>query len=345
MKEASILKSLWRKMPDGRWSIHDIRGISLRPRPEFNDEYFTYKNEMELMTNNPATSNSHEFMTSFGSTDFLMKQSILPVVAWVNGEKSIRCIGTAFVISCTGYVVTACHVLLDPFESGYGDVVRRDNNLQVSSNLRMGVLVPINPASGQSGNFFLPFVQSQYWGDWKESPLFHERDSFVPLTDIAICKIPLLFNGVGHQPLNLSLNPFINGEKAYAFGYAEMEDIPMEILDGKLIVPKFHHDLYVSVGEVMNVYAENHKQNNVSTPGPCFDFKAKIPGKMSGGPILGADGAVVRGVISRSFSGEKHAYGAMLGPIVNLPLEQDTTLKKMMDSGNEGIAKIHGLGL
>jgi hypothetical protein len=112
-----------------------------------------------------------------------------------------------------------------------------------------------------------------------------------------------------------------------------------------LTVPDFEQDLYVPVGEVMDLFPDNHQRKDVPTPGPCFDFRAKVPGKMSGGPILGGDGAVVRGVVSRSFSGEKHAYGAMLGPVMRLPLAEDMTLRQMMNSGNEGIAKIQGAGL
>jgi hypothetical protein len=32
----------------------------------------------------------------------------------------------------------------------------------------MGVLIPINPASGYSGFRFFPFEQARYWGEWKE---------------------------------------------------------------------------------------------------------------------------------------------------------------------------------
>jgi hypothetical protein len=38
-------------------------------------------------------------------------------------------IGTAYMISCTGYLITAAHVLLDPVERGYGDVTRKGNLL------------------------------------------------------------------------------------------------------------------------------------------------------------------------------------------------------------------------
>ena len=345
MLEVGILKSLWRKNQDGRWCVHDVKGLMLKPRAGFDSDFFLYESQMELMTSCPETNSVHELFTSFGSTDFLMKQSILPVVVWVEGESFIRCIGTAFVISCTGYLITACHVLLDPQDRKYGKVVRGDNAIRFMDGMRMGVLIPINPAYGYTGNRFVPFEQSWYWGEWKDSPLPHEDETFDILTDIAICKIPLMSDGTGYQPLNLSLNRFVKGEKAFAFGYAEMNDICVEKEAGRLMAPDFEQNLYVSVGEVMDVFPNNHQQKDVPTPGPCFDFRAKVPGKMSGGPILGGDGAVVRGVISRSFSGEKHAYGAMLGSVMQLPLAEDKTLRGMMDSGNEGITKIQGAGL
>jgi hypothetical protein len=93
-----------------------------------------------------------------------------------------------------------------------------------------------------------------------------------------------------------------------------MGDIPIEYVDGKPHIPKFDWELYVSKGAVAEVFPLNHVNKEVPTPGPCFDFQARIPGKMSGSPIFGAQGAIVRGVVSRSFSGEKHAYECMMGP-------------------------------
>lgn len=345
MAEVEILKSLWRKRRDGRWGIHDFKGLKLSPRAGFSSDFFPYESQLELMTSRPATNSIHELFNSFGSTDFLMKQSIVPVVAWVEGESSIRCIGTAFVISCTGYLITACHVLLDPQDRKYGKVVRDGNAIRFLEGMRMGVLIPTSPAFGYKGHLFFSFDQCWYWGEWKDSPLLHEDEKFDILTDIAVCKIPLMPDGTGHQPLNLSLNQFFKDERAFAFGYAEMDDIQLENRDGRISVPDFENDLYVSAGHVIDVFPDNHVRKDVPTPGPCFDFRARVPGKMSGGPILGAGGAVVRGVISRSFSGEKHAYGAMLGPVMDLTLAEGMTLRQMMKSGNEGIAEIQGAGL
>jgi hypothetical protein len=340
----AILKTLWRRLADNKWAISDGKELRLKPQAGSDPSFFRVQNEFALLTNNPGGS-AHQAFSSFGTTDFLLKQSILPVVAWPQGEKAIRCIGTASVISCSGYLLTASHVLLDPVDSKYGGVIRKGNALLFGDNLQMGVFIPVNPAYGAKGFRFLQFEQCWLWGEWKESPLIHEADRFDYLTDIAICKVRKLPNAVAHQPLSLSLNAFQCGEVAYAIGYALMEDIPVEVRDDQLLVPDFVQDIYVSVGEVRGIFPENHLKKDVPTPGPCFDFEAKIPGKMSGGPIFGAQGAVVRGVISRSFSGERHAFGSMLGPVMRLPMGPNTTLESLMDSGLEGIAQVHGLGL
>jgi hypothetical protein len=45
----------------------------------------------------------------------------------------------------------------------------------------------------------------------------------------------------------------------------------------------YQPELVVFVGSVTTIHPDNMKQN--STPGPNFEFNAKIPGKMSGSPI------------------------------------------------------------
>jgi hypothetical protein len=66
---------------------------------------------------------------------------------------------------------------------------------------------------------------------------------------------------------------------------------------------------------------------------------------MSGAPIFGAQGAIIRGVVSRSFQDEKHASGCMIGPVMTLPFGGDKSLKKMMDARTEGIAVVRGKAL
>src|SRR5688572_17436443 len=116
-----ILKTLWAREKDGRWSISGLKGLNLKPQAGADSKFFRYESQMELLTDRPRGT-IQDIFSSFGPTDFLMKQSILPVVAWIEGDSSIRCIGTATVISCSGFLMTACHVLLDPVEGNYGRV-------------------------------------------------------------------------------------------------------------------------------------------------------------------------------------------------------------------------------
>jgi hypothetical protein len=342
----AILKTVWSR-ENGEWAISDLKSLELRPQPKSEGDYFAIDSRVELLTESGYL-NMHQVMASFGPTDFLLKQSIVPVVAWRTGDEKIRCIGTGTLISCSGYIMTAAHVLMDPIESGYG-VSKKSKDATIDDDLHFGVFIPFFHPEGARGLRYFPFEKYWVWGHWEKSLLFHEPDRFVYLTDIAICKIPEMPNGVVHQPLNLSVNPFSIGEAAYSIGYAEMDDIPVAWEGGKIRISRHPAELFVSIGKVTDLFPQNHVEKLVSAPGPCFGFKAKIPGKMSGAPVFGADGAVIRGVVSRSWSGERDATGAMLGPTLRLSLDEPGTtgrnLLSMMKSRSEGIAQVHGMGL
>lgn len=344
--DVEILKVLWRRGEGGRWMTSGMRGLKLSPRNGSETDYFAIEPTFDLLTNSPQGRSFQELLQAFGHTDLLLQQSIVPVVAYVEGSNHARCIGTGFFISCSGYLATACHVLLDPVESGYASVKHVPGGIAIGPELTMGVLVPVNPAQGVRESLFLPFERARYWGEWRESPLIHEKNRFDMHTDVAICKVAEMPRGLAHQPLNLSLRPFTPGEITYTIGYAEMTDLPIQLnANGAMITPSLDRELFVSVGEALDNYPENHLRKEVPTPGPCFDYRAKVPGRMSGAPIFGGDGAVVRGVVSRSFSGERHAFGAMLGPAMHFPVVEGRTVREMMESGEEGILRIQGQGL
>lgn len=286
-----------------------------------------------------------DFFSAFGSTTFVLKQSIVPVVAISPTESRMRCIGTAFIVSASGYFVTASHVILDPQESGYGKVERREGKTDLVGGASMGVVIPVNRATGIIGFQLIPIEQAWYWGMWEQSPLVHEPNRLNRLTDVAIGKLPPREDGTAYQALNLSLLPFSVGEGAFAIGYAEMQDVPVERVDGGLRFERFDHELYVSFGKITAIYPNNHVTRDIPTPGPSFEFEARIPGKMSGAPIFGAEGAIIRGVVSRSFQDERHASGCMVGPIMELPLNRNVSLRDMMRARSEGIAVVQGRGL
>jgi hypothetical protein len=93
------------------------------------------------------------------------------------------------------------------------------------------------------------------------------------------------------------------GDRAAAIGYAEMKNIPFGTDEN------YQPELTVFAGSVTNIYADNITKKQTMTPGPCFDFDAKIPGKMSGSPILVGSGILTKGIVSRSRQDENHASG------------------------------------
>ena len=291
------------------------------------------------------------FFATFGTTEFLVRQSIVPVVAWNDGDEEIKCIGTGFFISASGLLMTAAHVVRDPIDEKYSRTTQIDKSShKLDEKLHFGILLPANPAMENAPFhidpairnakwFMCPFEWTQHWGEEVESPLLHKNPEIKLVTDIAICKVkeqPAL--GGSYQPLNIGLHNLKLGDRAVAIGYAEMRNIRWGSDD-------YQPELIVSVGSVTTIYSDNITEKRNSTPGPNFEFDAKIPGKMSGSPILVGGGVLAKGVVSRSWQDENHASGCLVAPMMNLPLIFGKCLLDMMREGNEGIAQIMGSDL
>ncbi|MCB1783108.1 MAG: trypsin-like peptidase domain-containing protein [Alphaproteobacteria bacterium] len=355
-EEISILKSTWKKNEHGVWIGHDLKALELKPREGCKTNYFKIKDEINLLTERPGAIFKDIFST-FGTTEFLVRQSIVPVVAWNEGDEYMRCIGTGFFISATGLLMTAAHVLRDPVDEEYTSLTQVDkNSFRLDNALRFGVLLPANPAMNNAPDIFgvnpairdakwfmAPFEWACHWGKEDESPLFHQKADFKLDIDIAICKIRSNDVLGTYQPLNIGLHNLQVGNRAIAIGYAEMnERIPFKTDED------LQPELVVSVGSVTNIYHDNITEKQSSTPGPCFDFDAKIPGKMSGSPILVGSGILTKGVVSRSLGAdENHATGCLVAPAMTLELESygGKSLLDLMNTGNEGIAKFRGPNL
>jgi S1-C subfamily serine protease len=105
-----ILKTFWARQNDGAWHIAAMHGVDLGGN-ESVENFYAVRDEL-VLTQAP----------SIGTVRFFMGESIVPVVATVQGENILRCIGTGFFISCSGLLITAAHVIIDPFESKYAEV-------------------------------------------------------------------------------------------------------------------------------------------------------------------------------------------------------------------------------
>ncbi|MBL8596657.1 MAG: trypsin-like peptidase domain-containing protein [Devosia sp.] len=348
--EIEILKTIWQRGKGGAWSGHDLQTISLKPRPGFSTDYFKIQDEMNLMTQSPGQV-MDSFFSTFGMTEFLLRQSIVPIIAWNTGDRRGRCIVTGFFISASGLLMTAAHVIRDPVDEGYANVSPLGPGVyKLSDDLHFGVMIPANPAMRNAPPsifqlpselrdarwFMCPFEWAKHWGADVESPLLHEPPQFRLQTDIAICKVresPLLGP---YQPLNIGRHRLNMGDRAAAIGYAEMLDIAF---DG---TNEYQPELVVSVGSVTAVHDDNVKEKSNATPGPNFEFNARIPGRMSGSPILVGSGILTKGVVSRSWQNDNHASGCLVASVMDLPLIHDQTLVDLMKNGKEGIVHLVG---
>lgn len=347
--DIGILKTIWKKNEAGAWASHDLKSIYLKPREGFSKDYFKIENEVNLMTQRPGPI-MNNFFATFGTTEFLVRQSIVPVVAWNDGDEEVRCIGTGFFISASGLLMTAAHVLRDPIDENYASVTQVDKNShKLIENLHFGILLPANPAARnapfeihpamrEAKWFMCPFEWTCHWGKDVKSPLLHQKPEFKLDLDIAVCKVtehPLIGP---YQPLNIGLHNLKLGDRTVAIGYPEMRNIRFGGDD-------YQPELVVSVGSVTTIYPDNMTEKQNSTPGPNFEFNAKIPGKMSGSPILVGGGIITKGVVSRGFGHHhNHASGCLIAPMMNLPLTLigEKSLLDLMRDGKEGIAQIIG---
>lgn len=342
-----ILKSIWRQDKAGKWIIHDMTGIDLKPRKGYTKNYFKINDELVLLTQHPDPDN---LFASFGMTEFLVRQSIVPIVAWNKGDEEMRCIGTGFFISATGYLLTAAHVLRDPIDENYASVTEIGKHQhKLSETLNFGVLLPPNPVMRdapfnvsqtvrEAKWFMCPFEWTVHWGTDVESPLLHQMATFKLHLDIAVCKVrqqPLIGP---YQPLNIGLHKLAVGDRAVAIGYGEMKNI-------RLTDHFCQPELIVSVGSVTTILPDNITEQRNPTPGPNFEFSARIPGKMSGGPIMVGGGVLTKGVVSRSWQNENHASGCLIAAMMSLPLVDGKSLLDLQSTGNEGIAQMYGRGL
>lgn len=350
--QIAILKSIWKKNQAGVWAVHGIKGIDLKARNGFDANYFKIKDEMVLLTEQPGPV-MQDFFSSFGFTEFLIRQSIVPIVAWNDGDDGMRCIGTGFFISASGLLMTAAHVIRDPIDEGYAKHTEIGNRaFRFDKSLHMGVLLPANPAMRNAppeifdgpeemraaDSFIAPIEWAIHWGQEVVGPLFHMKPEYKLDLDIAVCKVKENQIGGSYQPLNVGQHSLRIGDRAVAIGYAEMENIQF---GGTVYQPS----LIVSVGSITNIYPDNITKKEATTPGPCFEFDAKIPGKMSGAPILVGSGIVTKGVVSRSWQDENRASGGLIAPMMGLPLANGKNLLQIMQEGNDGMAQIMGAGL
>jgi hypothetical protein len=341
-----ILKTFWQQEQDSRYGVVAMQSIDLLGPDRTGADFFAVQNDM-VVTEHPPIA---------GTIKSVMGESIVPVVAIVAGENKVRCVGTAFFVSCTGLLITAAHVVTDPIDRRYGNVREGDDASLRAHEMNFGVLVPNNPLFQIPGHSFFPFEWSLFLAEQRPVPLSFMGLDLKLTSDIAICKVPEKTGSYPHQPLAIVQSGIIGtgmsvGSDAYALGYAGMENFDIDLNTAGQIIAHKKFNLHGSAGKIIEFFPNNFDHQVVPTPGPCFSFGAKIPSGMSGGPIFDREGIYVHGVISTGWEDEsgpeKFSFGSMLRPSMGLPISRmrGASLDDLQRRSSEGMPVLRVAGL
>lgn len=335
-----LLKVHFGKNRDGKWAIQSLQSIPLKPDGSGQDRLFVIKDD--LLVKQPAF---------LGTIKFVLGQSIVPIVAHVPGERILRCLGTGFFISCTGLLVTAAHVITDPIERKYGGVRELDDRTWHLGDLKLGVMIPLNPLLQGDGYIFRDIEWASFLGERSEHPLPIAGISLKLTSDTAICKVSPIAEGIPHQPLSIVQSSLIGtgmavGKTATAIGYVGMRDVELSQEAENIVSGEFPFDLHVSTGAILERFPDNLSTKSVSTPGACFSASLKLPAGMSGSPIFDDERIYVHGVVSKGLvDGDgptNFGYGSMLAQSLGLPIKSlgNKTLLELQRSNDHGFPKI-----
>lgn len=345
-KELGILKTHFCRSQGGTWEIQALTSIMLRPRVGNDDSGF-FEIHDDIVVRQPNL---------VGTTMSVLGQSIVPVVAQVSDEHLLRCLGTGFFISCSGLLITAAHVITDPITRQYGGVRELDDQTWHFGDLKIGVMMPLNPILQGQGYVFRAIEWAAFLARRSENPLPIAGVDLKLNSDTAICKVSPIAEGVPHQPLAIVQSGLVGtgmgiGKRAAAIGYGEMKDVALKAESGRIVSGDFSFRLHASSGLILERFPDNLTEKHVPTPGPCFSAALRLPGGMSGSPIFDDEGVYVHGVVSRGWIDENGiaplGYGSMLAPSLGLPIRplSNKTLLELHDSIEHGFPKLRGPGL
>ncbi|MCL4382307.1 MAG: serine protease [Patescibacteria group bacterium] len=252
-----------------------------------------------------------------------IQQIIMPIFAIAEGD--IIPLGTGFIISQDGFMITAKHVIDEVFEKRFK---RRDGSGRLYKNVEPYALYVTNAKNKDyPGNFI--------GGNWPIDRAWYKNE-----LDIAYCWLrPAIVDG---QPFkfhsSLSLSPGIPkiGEHVLGFGYyKEQSFFTGEIIKGRKVV-SYSQETAFTQGFVKESFIP--QRDNFHMNFPCFQTDARFEGGMSGGPIFNGSTGGVCGVICDSFGetdehGEYTSYGSLIWPSlainIETKMENDPSIDKL----------------
>lgn len=340
-----LLKLQFVRSPAGTWSIDVMHSISLRPAPGAEQSDFFVIDDHLV----------HRSL-SFGLATYFLRQSIVPIVAHVQGENVLRCLGTGFFVSCSGLLVTAAHVITAPIEERYGGMREVDGMTWSAEDLNLGVMIPVDPLAPEAAHIFRPIEWATFLARRAESPLPIAGVDLKLTSDTAICKVAPIGTDVPHQPLamvqaGLAGVGMAVGKTAIAVGYGALQDVQLTAEAPNRFGGDFSFVLHAASGAIIEHFADNTTQRRVPTPGACFSASLRLPAGMSGSPIFDNEGVYVHGVVSRGWENEQgveaFGFGSMLAESWHVPIKPlgGRTLATVHADEEHGFPKLSGPGM
>jgi len=334
-----FLRIYFGKSAEGVWAVQGLKSIPLKSGGTEGGGLFAIEDDLVVA------------QPSFLETvHFALGQSIVPMVALVPEERVLRCLGTGFFISCTGLLVTAAHVITDPIEREYGGVRELEDRTWYFGDLKLGVMIPLNPVTQGHGYIFRDIEWASFIGERSEHPLPIAGIRLNLTSDTAICKVSPIAEGVPYQPLSIVQSGVAGtgmavGRTATAIGYVGMRDVELAQESENVISGEFSFELHVSTGAIVERFPDNLTTRVVPTPGACFSASIKLPAGMSGSPIFDDEMIYVHGVVSRGWVDQDGVaplgFGSMLSHSLRLPIRplNNRTLLDLHGSPDHGFPR------
>lgn len=342
--DRKILLSSWQQRDDTPWALCSMKGIPLLPSSAESDETF-YKVDNDLIAL------GHNFAGTIYST---LGRSIVPIVARVDGDNELHCLGTGFFISCSGLLLTAAHIFNEPISRNHKLGIVSDELISFG-NITFGVMVRLNPIFEHDGFIFKEIEWAGLFSDVSESP-FPMQDPEIKLNaDTAICKVKPLPSEIPFQPLAILPKGIAGigmnvGKRVTSIGYGSLSNLGMTDHEESIEITADNFSFHCSTGEVLERFPDNGVSRTVSAPGPCFSASLKLPGGMSGSPIFDDEGVYAYGVVSKGLQSEHgleaFGYGSLIEPSLHIPIKPlgGASVYELMDEGKHGIPNLRMAG-
>jgi hypothetical protein len=262
-----------------------------------------------------------------------IQQSVMPLLV-ISGE-SLTAIGTGFVITSNGLMMTAAHVLEEAVKHG---IPRKRQDGGLDYDLQLYAVYVTNRKNDDCDQYIggpLPVVK--FWHS--------------PELDIAFCRLGSPYpesNWMPNLPV-FRLSPSVPtvGERICGCGYHQMKgNIGHPTENGKIEV-HYSQDTAYTPGRVIEVYPV--RRDSVMLRFPCFRTDARFDAGMSGGPVVNQEGNVC-GVICSSLPGDQSnpahlSYASLIWPAFGTPIEIERAGQKpatttLYDLAGEGRVEV-----